>query len=112
MVDTVHAGGLFAEGSFDPHDKLIAGEGDFQRAKKVLISGQNLVRGALLGQITASGKLTLWTTGASDGSQAMHSVLLQDCDASGGDAACLIHETGVFAQQGIIGRTGGLSEFT
>ena len=57
------------EGTYAP-DKLIAGNAHLLVGRKVtIISGQNLVRGAVLGKITASGKYNLSLSAAADGSQ-------------------------------------------
>lgn len=78
-------------------DKLIAGNAHLLVAKKVtLISGQNLVRGAVLGKITASGKYNLSLSGASDGSQTPDLILAEDCNASGGDKEALAYSRGDF----------------
>ncbi|MFN3261642.1 MAG: head decoration protein [Pikeienuella sp.] len=63
----------------------------YSRDEAIIISGQNVKIGAVLGQITASGKWTLSAPGASDGSQAPKGVLVHaDVDATGGDAAGVI----------------------
>lgn len=60
------------------------------RETVTLISGQNLKCGAVLGQITASGKYTLHAAAAVDGSQNARAVLLFDTDASGGDTKAVV----------------------
>lgn len=67
-----------------------------------LISGQNLKRGALLGQITTGGKYTLSLSASSDGSETPAAVLAQDCDASAGDQACLAYIRGDFNDAGVV----------
>lgn len=89
------------------YDRLIAGNADDLIGRKVtVISGQNLMRGALLGKITASGKYTLSASGASDGSQAPDAVLVDDCDASAGDAEALVYVRGDFNATAISYGTG------
>lgn len=66
-----------------------------------LNSGQNLRRGALLGQITTGGDYTLSLSASSDGSQTPVAVLAQDCDASAGDRAALVYIRGDFNATGI-----------
>jgi hypothetical protein len=86
----------FASTAYTP-DKLIAGNAHLLVSRKVtLISGQNLVRGAVLGKITASGKYNLSLSGASDGSQTPDLILAEDCDASGGDKEALCYARGDF----------------
>lgn len=86
----------FRTDTFTP-DRLIADNADDILGKGiVLISGQNLTRGAVLGMITASGKYTLSLLASSDGSQNPSVILAQDCDASGGDAAAVAYFDGTF----------------
>jgi hypothetical protein len=66
-----------------------------------LASGQNLKRGALLGQLTSGGNYVLSLSAASDGSQTPVAVLAQDCDASGGARAALVYIRGDFQSTGI-----------
>lgn len=51
----------------------------------VLISGQTLVAGTVVGKITASGKYTQLAPAASDGSQNAAAIIFGDLDASAGD---------------------------
>ncbi|MGG5811464.1 head decoration protein [Falsiroseomonas sp. CW058] len=68
-------------------DRLIAGLTQIVTRPETLLSGQNLARGAVVGLITASGKITLSASAAGDGSQVPYGVLADDCNASGGDLA-------------------------
>lgn len=84
------------EGVF-PSDNLIAGNAHLLNAKKVIvISGQNLVRGAVLGKITASGKYALSVSAADDGSQTPDLILADDCDATSADQTALAYSRGDF----------------
>lgn len=86
----------FASSSYTP-DALVAGDQIGLTHRSVtLVSGQNLLRGALLGKITSGGKYTLSLSASSDGSQTPDVILAEDCDASGGDKTALVYETGVF----------------
>lgn len=71
------------------YDNLIIGE-DVTTDSGVVIAGQNLVRGSLLGKITASGKLTLSLSASSDGSETPYAVLNAPIDALSSDKACPI----------------------
>lgn len=84
-----------SEGTFSP-DRLVAGDNDIVTQSITLVSGQNLARGSVLGVITASGKLTLSTSAASNGSQTPFAILAEDCDASGGDKTTLAYIKGTF----------------
>jgi hypothetical protein len=55
------------------------------RDEIVIVSGQNLAAGAVLGKITASGKYKDYDNAAADGSQAAAAVLYDAVDATGGD---------------------------
>lgn len=61
-----------------------------------LLAGQNLLRGALLGKITASGKYVLSLSAAVDGSQTPAGILVDDVNATAGDEAALLYIRGDF----------------
>lgn len=79
------------ESAYNPKN-ILAG-GTYTTRKVTIISGQNLVAGAVLGKITASGKFNLSLAAAGDGSQSPDMVLAQDCNASGGDKEAIAYET-------------------
>ena len=88
-------------------DGLIAGQGDEILTEVVtLVSGQNLVRGAVLGQITAGGKYTLSLTAAADGSQTAKRILAADCNAGAGDTLCVVYRKGTFNDSALTYGTG------
>jgi len=66
-------------------DNLIAGLTQVVSENGTLLAGQALPRGALLGRITASGKLNLSTAAATDGSQVPYGILYDAYDATAGD---------------------------
>jgi len=66
-------------------DRLIAGHQQLETDVGVLILGQNLLRGAVLGKITGSGKLNLSLSAAADGSQTPFAILAHDTDATAAD---------------------------
>lgn len=68
---------------------------------ETLIAGQNLVRGAVLGKITASGKYTLSLAAAVDGSQVPAAILVDDTDASAADKGVLVYTRGDFIASGL-----------
>lgn len=72
----------------------------------VLVSGQNLTRGALLGKITASGKYTLSLSAAGDGSQTPVAILAEDTNASGGDKNTVAYFRGDFESSAVTFGTG------
>jgi hypothetical protein len=87
---------LFTSDAYVP-DQLIAGNALLLIGQKVtLISGQNLKRGAVLGEITASSKYTLSAAAAGDGSEVVDLILAEDCDAAAGDKQALAYSRGDF----------------
>jgi len=77
--------------------ELIANNADLLVGRKVLLAaGQNLLRGALLGRVTATGAYVLSAAAASDGSQAPVAVLVHDTDATAAATETLIYERGDF----------------
>lgn len=71
-----------------------------------IITGQVLARGAVLGRITASGKLTQSLAASGDGSQVPVSVLAVDVDATSGDVAASDYVSGAFDSSKLIVGTG------
>lgn len=95
-----------AEGVYSP-DNLIAGNAHLLIARKVTIpAGQNLVRGAVLGKITASSKYPLSLAAANDGSQTPDLILAEDCNATLGDKTALAYARGDFADLALTLGTG------
>jgi hypothetical protein len=95
MADEIHAHG-FVDYTLSNADNLLAGDEQTFADKGTLISGQNLVRGALLGRITTGGKYTLALSASSDGSQTPVAILAHDCDASSADKECIVYKAGTF----------------
>jgi len=77
-------------------DRLIAGDENIITRDETLITGQNLKRGALLGKITASGKLTLSLAAAVDGSEVPFGILVDDIDATAADKVAPMYMKGEF----------------
>jgi hypothetical protein len=86
--------------SYDP-TALFAGDASHTSDPITIASGTNsagtfLLRGTILGMITANGKYIVSASAASDGSQAPHAVLAADCDSSAGDVVAPAYFTGEF----------------
>jgi hypothetical protein len=90
----------FSTDVFTP-DRLIAGDEEILSRKVTILTGQTLVRGAVLGKITASGKYILSLSGASDGSEVPDAVLAQDVDATAADKEAMAYFTGRFNQDAL-----------
>lgn len=84
-----------SEGSYVP-DSLHAGDFPIRTEKVTVITGQNLVRGALLGKITASGKVNLSLSAAGDGSNTPYAILAEDVDATAEDKEAVAYISGDF----------------
>lgn len=83
------------------YDKLIAGNAHLLVSRKVTIkSGQNLVRGAVIGK-DGDAKYLLSLSASNDGSQTPDLVLAEDCNATAGDTQALAYARGDFAAQAL-----------
>ena len=84
------------EGVYAP-DAMLAGNAHLLVARKVIVlTGQVLSCGAVLGTITASGKTILSLSAAADGSQTPDLILAEDVDATDSDVTALAYERGDF----------------
>ena len=63
---------------------------NYTRDTVTLLAGTNYPVGAVLGRITASGKMKLSTAAGSDGAQNAAAVLLYDVDATAADATGIV----------------------
>jgi hypothetical protein len=96
----------FEQATYSP-DNLVAGEYDDLVGEKItVISGQNLVRGSVIGKITASGKYNLSLSAAADGSQTPDLILAEDCNATSGDKTAIAYSRGDFNAQKLTIGTG------
>ena len=66
-----------------------------------VLTGQTLVRGSVIGIVTASGKAKLLDAVSVDGSQNFHSVLTAAVDASAGDKVGPVAIAGSFQEQAL-----------
>jgi hypothetical protein len=82
-------------------DKLVAGDYPLVTDNVTILSGQNLVRGTLLGKITATGKYIKCVSTAVDGSQTPQVILSEDCDASAADQSAVVYLSGAFNQAAV-----------
>jgi hypothetical protein len=92
----------FTSTAYTP-DQLIAGNAALLYHEPVtLLAGQNLLRGALLGKITASGKYVLSLSAAVDGSQTPAAILVDDTNATAADVVTPAYFRGDFQAQAVI----------
>lgn len=95
-----------ASATFTP-DRLVAGNADELLGRKItVILGQNLVRGTVLGKITASSKYNKSLAAETDGSEVPDLILAEDCDASLADKPAIAYERGDFIQEALTIGTG------
>lgn len=87
-------------------DQLVAGPHQIITDTVTVVSGQVVARGAVLGQITASGKYTLSLSAATDGSQNPSVIAADAIDASQGDALGGVYLAGEFNGNALILGTG------
>lgn len=91
----------FSSTSHTP-DNLIAGHKPPAKAVPItLLSGENVVRGEVLGEITASGKFAAALGASTDGSQNPRAIAAEDIDASAADAEGHAYVEGEFNQDQI-----------
>jgi hypothetical protein len=81
------------------HDVLIAGDYPVARKQVAIPAGAALVRGTVMGRITANDNYVTSLTAAADGSQNPMAILLEPVEASGGARVGIIGQTGEFAFQ-------------
>ncbi|MCA0404868.1 MAG: head decoration protein [Proteobacteria bacterium] len=81
--------------TYDPNDLRV---GSYPVASQTVTfaSGQNIVRGAVLGKITASGKYVLSASAASDGSQVPIAIAAVAVDATAADTPGPVLLTGEY----------------
>lgn len=88
--------GVVDAAAYDPSGILIHDEAPRYIEVVTLLSGQNLPAGRMVGKITTGGKYKEALAASSDGSQLLSQcgVLMDACDASGGDKQCRVLITG------------------
>lgn len=94
MSNDYQGPGATQNAAFNPNG-LQAG-GDPFVMSVTLVSGQNVVRGTVLGQITTGGKFAKSLTASSDGSEVADAIAFEDMDATLGDKTIQIYVKGKF----------------
>jgi len=79
-----------------PGDMILGGFPVRTRTVTVVSGAGELARGAVIGQITASGKYKLALDASGDGSETPRLILAEAVDATSGDVTALAYCTGVF----------------
>lgn len=83
-------------------DQLVSGPLQLVTDSGIIAAGAAYNRGTVLGQITASGKLTLCVKTAADGSEKPYAILVDNVDATDNDQNCGVYLMGEFNQNRII----------
>lgn len=85
-------------------DNLIEGSFPVQSEAATMVSGAGaVVRGTVLGKITASGKLiAVNSAGTDDGRRTAYAVALEDVDATSDDIECAIALSGSFNENSLV----------
>jgi len=78
-------------------DNLLAGDFPIRTETVTIKSGQNLPRGAVLGEITVEEKYIHSLVAANDGSEVPDVILVEACDATGGDKKAEVYISGDFS---------------
>lgn len=94
-------GPSFSSESFAYDDKLFAGEYPRVTETVTILTGNSVVKGALLGKITASGKYILSLSAAVDGSETPAAIAAEDIDATAADKLGPVYLSGEFNQDGL-----------
>jgi hypothetical protein len=92
-----------SESNYLGHWLKFEGDNLYSRDEVTVASGQNLATGAVIGIITANGKVTQLAPGASDGSQNAAGVLLNGVDASAADKpGVIVARHAICADKGLV----------
>jgi len=91
----------FSSTSQTPDNLIAGGKPPAKAVPIILLSGENVVRGEALGEITASGKFSASLAAATDGSQVVRAIAAEDKDATAGDKAMHAYVEGEFNQDQI-----------
>ncbi len=70
---------------------------------ETVLAGADLVRGTVLGRITATGKMKAYVSGSSDGSQNPVAVLMEDAAAASADVDATCGFAGVYVEANMTG---------
>ena len=85
-------------------DRLRAGDHPVVEVPVVIESGAgSLVRGTVLGRVTASGKYKAYNASATDGTEVPRGILAQDVDASSADVNASMYVHGEFNEDELTG---------
>lgn len=81
-------------------DKLL-GEGPFKTFNRLLKAGQTVIRGEVLGFLTASNTVTSFDSGGSGGEEVFYGIAVNDADSTAGDKSMAVYVAGEFLINGL-----------
>ena len=84
------------------HKQLFAPGKQPMMANFLILTGQTLKKGSILGAVSASGKLKLSTAAAGDGSEVPVAILGEDLDTTSGDKLFAVYVEGTFNEQALV----------
>ena len=87
--------------TFTP-DNLFAGKVQPVVSGSETITGADLVRGTVLGQVTSDGKCVAVDDSLANGAQNVYAVLAEDAAASGADVVAAVYYTGEFNESALV----------
>ena len=82
-------------------DNLYTGNFPLKTKPVTVLSGENVVRGQVMGKVTASGKFRACNVGLSDGAEVAEAIMAGDVDASLADVPGITYLTGSFSSNGM-----------
>lgn len=71
--------------------------------KQTIVSGADLVKGTIVGRVTASGKFKAYAAASTDGSEDPVGVLMEDAAAASADAEAVVGFAGVYVEANMTG---------
>jgi hypothetical protein len=94
------------EGTYTPDNLIAGGDPSAQAEEVTLLSGESVVRGEVLGIITASGKAAASLSASTDGSETPRLIAAEAMDASAADKKMHAYTRGRFNQDQLTIGTG------
>lgn len=71
--------------------------------EETILTGADLVKGTILGRVTASGKMKAYAAGNADGSENPTSVLMEDAAAAAADVQAVVGYAGMYVEANMTG---------
>ena len=92
-------------------DTLFAGSNQLPVSDgETILQGENVVRGEVLGKITASGKWVTFNLGNANGSEIPRGIASEDINAAASDMESVVYKTGEFNANALVFSADSLTE--